>query len=52
MWAVELKGQRYDCGDKIGYVSAFVDAALGRTDTGPAIRAHLERLGWKAPRAR
>jgi len=52
VWAVELKGQRYDCGDKIGYVSAFVDAALGRTDTGPAVRAHLESLGWKAPRAR
>ena len=52
VWAVELKGQRYDCGDKIGYVSAFVDAALGRVDTGPAVRAHLESLGWKAPRAR
>ena len=52
VWAVELTGQRYDCGDKIGYVSAFVDAALGRADTGPAIREHLERLGWKAPRAR
>ena len=52
VWAVELKGQRYDCGDKIGYVNAFVDAALGRTDTGPAVRAHLESLGWKAPRAR
>ena len=52
VWAVELKGQRYDCGDKIGYASAFVDAALSRTDTGPALRAHLEGLGWKAPRAR
>jgi UTP--glucose-1-phosphate uridylyltransferase len=52
VWAVELKGQRYDCGDKIGYVNAFVDAALGRDDTGPAVRAHLERLGWKAPRGR
>ena len=52
VWAVELRGQRYDCGDKIGYVSAFVDTALGRSDTGPAIRAHLEGLGWKAPRAR
>jgi UTP--glucose-1-phosphate uridylyltransferase len=52
VWAVELTGQRYDCGDKIGYVNAFVDAALGRNDTGPAVRAHLERLGWKAPRAR
>ena len=52
VWAVELKGQRYDCGDKIGYVNAFVDAALGRADTGPAVRAQLEGLGWKAPRAR
>ena len=52
VWAVELVGQRYDCGDKIGYVNAFVDAALGRNDTGPAVRAHLEGLGWKAPRGR
>lgn len=52
VWAVELKGQRYDCGDKIGYVTAFVDAALGRNDTGPAVRAHLQGLGWKAPRGR
>lgn len=52
VWAVELKGQRYDCGDRIGYVTAFVDAALGRDDTGPAVRAHLEGLGWKAPRGR
>jgi len=52
VWAVELKGQRYDCGDKIGYVNAFVDTALGRNDTGPAVRAHLKGLGWKAPRGR
>jgi UTP--glucose-1-phosphate uridylyltransferase len=52
VWAVELQGRRYDCGDKIGYVTAFVDGALGRSDTGPAIRGHLEGLGWKAPRER
>jgi UTP--glucose-1-phosphate uridylyltransferase len=52
VWAVELKGQRYDCGDKIGYVKAFVDGALSRNDTGPAVRAHLEGLGWRAPRGR
>jgi UTP--glucose-1-phosphate uridylyltransferase len=52
VWAVELVGQRYDCGDKIGYVNAFVDAALGRNDTGPAVRKHLEDLGWRAPRGR
>jgi hypothetical protein len=30
-------------------VTAFVDVALGRKDTGPALRAHLEQAGWKAP---
>jgi UTP--glucose-1-phosphate uridylyltransferase len=52
VWAVELAGRRYDCGDRAGYANAFIDAALGRNDTGPAVRAHLESLGWKAPRAR
>ena len=52
VWAVELKGRRYDCGDKIGYVTAFVDTALERNDTGPVLRAHLQGLGWKAPRGR
>jgi UTP--glucose-1-phosphate uridylyltransferase len=52
VWAVELKGQRYDCGDKIGYASAFVDAALRREDTGPALRAHLQALGWRPPPVR
>jgi len=49
VWAVEFKGQRYDAGDKIGYVTAFVDAALGRKDTGPAVKEHLKKLGWKPP---
>ncbi|HET7700394.1 MAG TPA: UTP--glucose-1-phosphate uridylyltransferase [Candidatus Limnocylindria bacterium] len=49
VWAVELKGQRYDTGDKIGYVTAFLDATLGREDTGPAARAHLQTLGWRPP---
>jgi UTP--glucose-1-phosphate uridylyltransferase len=52
VWAVELKGQRYDCGDKIGYASAFVDAALRRDDTGPALRAYLQALGWRPPPVR
>lgn len=49
VWAVELQGQRYDTGDKIGYVTAFLDAALGREDTGPAAREHLKTLGWRPP---
>jgi UTP--glucose-1-phosphate uridylyltransferase len=49
VWAVELQGQRYDAGDKAGYVTAFVDAALGREDTGPFVREHLKSLGWSPP---
>lgn len=49
VWAVELRGQRYDTGDKLGYVTAFVDAALSRDDTAAPVKAHLKRLGWKAP---
>ncbi|TME41418.1 MAG: UTP--glucose-1-phosphate uridylyltransferase [Chloroflexi bacterium] len=49
VWAVELEGQRYDAGDKVGYVNAFLDAALGRADTAEAARQHLKSLGWTPP---
>lgn len=49
VWAVELEGKRFDAGDKSGYVEAFVDAALTREDTGPALREHLKKLGWAPP---
>ncbi len=49
VWAVELQGTRYDTGDKLGYVKAFVDAALKREDVAPQLRAHLKEIGWRAP---
>jgi len=49
VWAVELKGQRYDAGDRAGYATAFVDAALSREDTAPSVREHLKSLGWSPP---
>ena len=49
VWAIELQGHRYDTGDKIGYVTAFIDAALGRDDIAPAAREHLKMLGWTPP---
>ncbi|HZP95638.1 MAG TPA: UTP--glucose-1-phosphate uridylyltransferase [Candidatus Limnocylindria bacterium] len=49
VWAVEIDGQRYDTGDRAGYVAAFLDAALGRDDTSEAAREHLESLGWRPP---
>jgi UTP--glucose-1-phosphate uridylyltransferase len=49
VWAIELAGRRYDAGDRLGYVAAFVDAALARPDTGPFLREHLRREGWLPP---
>lgn len=49
VWALELEGQRYDTGDKAGYVAAFIDAALGRPDTSRATHEHLKSLGWRPP---
>jgi UTP--glucose-1-phosphate uridylyltransferase len=49
VWAVELQGTRYDTGDKLGYVKAFIDEALRRDDVAPQLRAHLKEMGWRAP---
>jgi UTP--glucose-1-phosphate uridylyltransferase len=49
VWAFEVEGRRYDAGERTGYVTAFVDVALEREDTGGALRAHLEDAGWRAP---
>lgn len=51
VWAVELAGERYDAGDRAGYVTAFVERALARDDVGEALRAYLRRRGWTPPRA-
>jgi UTP--glucose-1-phosphate uridylyltransferase len=49
VWAVEIEGNRYDAGERGGYATAFLDVALQRDDTGPVLRAHLERAGWTPP---
>lgn len=49
VWAVEIDGHRYDAGERGGYATAFLEVALEREDTGPALRAHLERAGWTPP---
>ena len=35
-------GQRYDCGDKAGYIQANIALALARADIGPAVRTFIE----------
>ena len=37
-------GQRYDCGDKAGYIQANLAIALAREDIGPGIREFATRL--------
>jgi len=37
-------GQRYDCGDKAGYIQANLALALVRDDIGPAVRAFAKTL--------
>jgi UTP--glucose-1-phosphate uridylyltransferase len=37
-------GQRYDCGDKAGYVQANLAIAMARDDIGPVVREFAKRL--------
>ena len=37
-------GQRYDCGDKAGFLQANLATALAREDVGPAVRAFAKDL--------
>ncbi|KQN02417.1 MULTISPECIES: UTP--glucose-1-phosphate uridylyltransferase GalU [Sphingomonas] len=37
-------GQRYDCGDKAGYIQANLAIALGRDDIGPVVREFAKGL--------
>ena len=39
-----VDGERYDCGDKIGFVIANLALALKRDDVAPAFRAFLAGL--------
>ena len=41
---VTFAGERYDCGDKAGYIQANLALALERDDIGPAVRRFAEAL--------
>jgi UTP--glucose-1-phosphate uridylyltransferase len=44
MYAVEFEGKRYDTGDKLGFLKATVEFALGRPDLADDFRAYLKSL--------
>jgi UTP--glucose-1-phosphate uridylyltransferase len=39
-----FNGQRFDCGDKAGYIQANLALALARDDIGPSVRAFAQKL--------
>ncbi len=41
-YACEIKGKRYDTGDKLEYLKTVVDFALADTELGPAFHEHIK----------
>ena len=40
----DFVGKRYDCGDKLGYLTAIIDVALKRDDLKEGVKAHIKSL--------
>src|SRR6516164_3484735 len=43
-YGLEFEGRSFDCGSKVGFLTANIAYALERSDIGPAVRAELEQL--------
>jgi len=44
LYAVQFTGRRFDTGDKLGFLKATVEMALGRPDLADAFRAYLKSV--------
>lgn len=44
VYAYQFSGERYDCGNKLGYLKATVAYGLAHSETGQALRDHLRNL--------
>ena len=42
--SVRFDGQIFDCGSKIGFLTANIAYAMARDDLAPSLRAELRRL--------
>ena len=43
IYGLEMEGDRYDTGDKFGFLKATIDYALDRADLGPQVLEFLEK---------
>jgi UTP--glucose-1-phosphate uridylyltransferase len=48
VYAYRFSGKRYDCGNKLGYLQATVEYALGHPDLGRDFRKYLQKLDLAA----
>ena len=44
VYAYRFRGERYDCGNKLGYLEATVAYALAHPELGRPFRAHLKKI--------
>lgn len=49
IYAAEIQGQRYDAGDKLGFLKATVELALKNPTLGPPFMRYLKRLHRRYP---
>ncbi|MGH8268280.1 MAG: hypothetical protein ACRETS_13255, partial [Steroidobacteraceae bacterium] len=52
VYAYRFSGKRYDCGNKLGYLQATVEYALGHPQLGTRFRKYLEGLDLGAESAK
>lgn len=43
IYGLEMEGDRYDTGDKFGFLKATIDYALAREDLGPQLMEFLKK---------
>ncbi len=44
LYGVEFRGERFDCGDKLGYVKAQIHFAMKRKDLSAELRSYLKKI--------
>lgn len=44
LYGYEIEGQRYDCGDKLGYIQAVIDFSLKHPEIGDKVKAHIKDI--------
>lgn len=44
LYGYEIEGQRYDCGDKLGYIQAVIDFSINHPEIGDKVKKHIRDI--------